>query len=394
MIASTPPVPERNVVLTFPTPLGRGDLVFSEVRDQRLPKNQHWEYGEAHPNTALYPDHELVYVVAQSENPGWSKWYYAARRESQNLYNWTFSDADTWPTLTQTFVVKDSEFDPDSPIYTTITDGGGFMHLEVDQTLYPVPPAADVDMTGYSAISTTRKDIADRELASLYCEVVIVYEKIDEPICGIELDEETGTARQFCQTKVLAGTAGSGVSGGDYTEVRPLNTLWSMSTTRRAAGMAGSPGTVYSTPIIVDYYWPAVLDSIKQTPWLKKDGTSQIFTFPVYAREAYNGPCLALKEEQWTSAAPTLVQPEVLDPMPIVYKGPNVQFSIPACLHSNYTFQEVVGTADPVWVAGTFTHTFPATSQTDWPVSIVASFSTRRMYGGFLRQKITVFRPV
>jgi hypothetical protein len=359
-----------------------------------LPKNQHWEYGEAHPNSALYPDHELVYVVAQSENPGWSKWYYAARRESQNLYNWVFSDADMWPTITQTFVIKETDFDPDvSALYTVVGSA-----LEVDQTLYPIPPTTDVDMAGYSAISTTRKDLADRELASLYCEVVIAYEKIDNAICGVELDEETGTARNFCQAKVLAGTAGSGVSGGGFAEVKPINTLWSIKTTRRAAGMAGSPGVIYESPVIIDYYWPAVLrpspNGILKSPWEKADGTLEYFIFPQYTRYAYNGPCKGVKRERWIATNPTLTLPAVLDPMPIVYKGPNIQFSIPACLHGTYTFQEIVGTTDPVWKPGTFTHTFPATTFDDWPNQIVVSHSARRMYGGFLEQAIIIDRPV
>lgn len=389
MIASTPPVPERNPVLSFPTPRGRADLIFFEFRDQRLPKNQHWTYGEAHPNGALYPHHELVFVSPQSENPGWSKWFYAAKREFQNLYNWTFSDADTWPTLTQVFVTKDKDFDPDAPIYTTV---GGFR--TVNQTLYPVPPAEDVNLTGYSAISTTRRDIQDQELASLYCEVVIVYEKIGETLSGSELDEETGEIRSFSQNKVVEGTPGTTVGvDGVYTEVKPINTLWSTKTTRRAAGLAGATSKIRTTNIVVDYFWPAVLSSIYQAPWARKDGTSQIFTLPVYARNAYNGPCKAQKIEEWSATAPSPIVPDVLDPMPIVYNGPNVQFSIPACLHANYTFNETVGTNDPVWVAGIFSQTFPATSFVTWPASVVASFSVRRIYGGFLSQLIRVYPP-
>jgi hypothetical protein len=395
MISSTPPVPERNAILSFPTPRGRGDLMFFEFRDQRIPKNQHWVYGEAHPNSALYPHHELVFVSQQSENPGWSKWFYAAKREFQNLYNWTFSDADTWPTLTQVFVTKDKDFDPDAPIYSEVS---GLITvgdlLTVDQTLYPIPPAEDVDLTGYAAISTTRRDIRDPELASLYCEVVIVYEKVGLTLSGSQLDEETGEIRPFFQNKVLAGTGGTTVGAdGVYSEVSPINTLWSTKTTRRAAGLAGSTTKTRTTNIVVDYFWPAVLSSIYQAPWARKDGTSQIFTFPVYARNAYNGPCEARKIEEWSATAPSAILPTVLDPMPIVYNGPNVQFSIPACLHASYTFNETVGTNDPVWVAGIFSQTFPATSFITWPASVVASFSVRRIYGGFLSQKIVVYSP-
>ena len=370
-------------------------MVFYEMRDQRLPKNQHWEYGEAHPNSALYPDHELVYVVAQSENPGWSKWYYAARRESQNLYNWTFSDADTWPTITQVFVIKDEDFDPDAPIYTNVSGliPEGDLRT-VDQTLYPIPPAEDVDLTGYAAISTTRRDIRDPELASLYCEITIVYEKVGLTLFGSELDEETGEIRSFSQNKVLAGTGGATVgTDGVYSEVRPINTLWSTKTTRRAAGLAGSTNKARTTNIVVDYYWPAVLSSVYQAPWLRKDGTRQIFTLPVYARNAYNGPCRAQKIEEWSATAFSPVLPDVLDPMPMVYNGPNVQFSIPACLHATYTFNETIGTNDPVWVQGTFSQTFPATNFSTWPASVVASFSVRRLYGGFLAQMIRVYPP-
>jgi hypothetical protein len=400
MISSTPPVPERNAILSFPTPRGRGDLLFFEFRDQRLPKNQHWVYGEAHPNSALYPHHELVFVSQQSENPGWSKWFYAAKREFQNLYNWTFSDADTWPTLTQVFVTKDKDFDPDAPIYSNV---GGLIPVgdlrTVDQTLYPIPPADDVDLTGYAAISTTRREIRDPELASLYCEVVIVYEKVGLTLSGSELDEETGEIRAFFQNKVLAGTSGTTVGAdGVYSEVRPINTLWSTKTTRRAAGLAGAISKTRTTNIVVDYYWPAVLNN--STPLdirsaTRKDGTIQRFIFPNYLKNAYNGPCWAQKIEEWSATVPAAILPDVLNPMPIVYAGLNENFSIPACLHGTVTVTETAGSSDPVWVSGTsITQVFPATTFATWPTSVVASFSVRRLYGGFLSQKIVVYSPV
>jgi len=208
------------------------------------------------------------------------------------------------------------------------------------------------------------------------------------------LDEETGEIRPVFQNKVLAGTGGTTVGAdGVYSEVKPINTLWSTKTTRRAAGLAGSAIKTRTTNIVVDYFWPAVLSSITQIPWARKDGTTQMFTLPVYARNAYNGPCKAQKVEEWSATAPAPIVPDVLDPMPIVYNGPNVQFSIPACLHANYTFNETVGTNDPVWVAGIFSQTFPATNFATWPASVVASFSVRRLYGGFLSQLIRVYSP-
>ncbi len=399
MIASTPPVPERNTVLSFPTPRGRADLIFFEFRDQRLPKNQHWTYGEAHPNSALYPHHELVFVSPQSENPGWSKWFYAAKREFQNLYNWTFSDADTWPTLTQVFVTKDADFDPDAPIYKVVPPPplpGG--KLTVDQALYPVPPAEDVNLTGYLPISTTRRDIQDRELASLYCEVVIVYEKVGMTLSGSELDEDTGEIRSFSQNKVVAGTPGTTVGAdGVYSEVKPINTLWSTKTTRRAAGLAGAISKTRTTNIVVDYFWPAVLNSGSPLDILsatRKDGTIQRFIFPNYSRLAYNGPCKAEKIEEWSATPFQPIEIDVLNPMPVVYKGMNEEFSIPACLHGVVTVTETAGSNDPVWVSGTqLQQVYGATTATDWPAFVRASFSVRRLYGGYLGQLIKVYRP-
>ena len=91
MIRPKPDVPERVPVISFPTPEGQSDLLFYEIRDGDVPKNKLWSYGDAHPDAAKFPNHELVFVAAEG-GAGWQRWYYAANRENQHLYNWQFTD--------------------------------------------------------------------------------------------------------------------------------------------------------------------------------------------------------------------------------------------------------------------------------------------------------------
>ena len=110
-------VNERFQVKSFPTAITT-DLLFYEVHDSVLPKNKQPAYGSPHPNHQVYPNHVLTYIEAREEE-GKQNWYYAAKRETQDLYNWEFSEADLggtrFPSVNRTYVTLREEFDPDTP---------------------------------------------------------------------------------------------------------------------------------------------------------------------------------------------------------------------------------------------------------------------------------------
>ncbi len=87
-VSQLPQAPYRQDRKTFPTPIV-GDVLFSEVRDGNrldLPA-----YGTPHPNTKKWPDHKLVYIKpVDIERNEIFEFFYAAEREDQDLYNFSF----------------------------------------------------------------------------------------------------------------------------------------------------------------------------------------------------------------------------------------------------------------------------------------------------------------
>ena len=156
MIRPKPDIPERVPILSFPTPAGTADLLFYEVRDGTLPKNKSWAYGDPHPDRAQYPHHELVFVASEGSS-AWQRWYYAAARENQHLYNWQVADTSEWPQLTQTSVVRRDEFS------TSAT--------------YPLPPLEFFPYPlEWSTVGVDERPISDEVLASTYVTVVVTRE--------------------------------------------------------------------------------------------------------------------------------------------------------------------------------------------------------------------------
>ncbi len=105
-------------VHSFPTPLGRADVLFYELRDGRLVPNQSWIYGEAHPSEQFKLTHKLVYVAPYTDRDGgsgWQRWFYAAERLSQETYNaqisYPWPDND-YPVVTRFSVALRSTFAP------------------------------------------------------------------------------------------------------------------------------------------------------------------------------------------------------------------------------------------------------------------------------------------
>ena len=112
-------VNEWQQVKTYPTPIPT-DLLFYEIKDSNIPRNENWSYGDPHPNKTRYPNHELIFVtpVEKGKNPSADQqWWYAAKRENQDLYNFSFSKADIGGTkfdsVMRSYVTLRSEFNPD-----------------------------------------------------------------------------------------------------------------------------------------------------------------------------------------------------------------------------------------------------------------------------------------
>lgn len=105
----------------WPTPDER-DLLFYVEQNGDLPANKTWEYGSPYRDAQKYPNHVLVYVSPQTADK-WSKWFYAAKREAQDEYNWSVTNADIegvkFDMVSRDYVILRTEFVPDEPLMGT-----------------------------------------------------------------------------------------------------------------------------------------------------------------------------------------------------------------------------------------------------------------------------------
>jgi hypothetical protein len=140
------PTPKRQRVLTFVSP-NVGDILFYETVDAQRVKENIPSYGTAHPDTANWPNHELVYVQQDSPEGQLYRYYYAANRASQDDYNYELRDGSE---LTRTYIIKRSDYPSD----LAPPDGG----------------TLDSVFTDYGFVGDTIKSVGD-PLAGIYIAV-------------------------------------------------------------------------------------------------------------------------------------------------------------------------------------------------------------------------------
>ncbi len=293
MIRPKPDVPERTPVLTFPTPEGQADLLFYESRDGDLPKNKSWKYGDPHPDRAKFPHHELVHVV--EGDGGWQRWYYAADRENQHLYNWQLTNTTDWPQLTQTFLVRRSDY-----------------------TLLDTAPTTDLPPTFkgkyvWTFMGEEARDAGEVE-RGLFVVLTRSWQDTREARQTHTLDNDTGELLTSERRMVPESTQASKIdSSGRFTEITPFSTLISVSTTRQASGLAGQANfgkAARTIPLTDNYPWPPILNTIDIAPVLSNPGdfSSDVTGYnwrPIWYSEGYNGPCRGELRETWYLKQPT-----------------------------------------------------------------------------------------
>lgn len=187
---------------------------------------------------------------------------------------------------------------------------------------------------------------------------------------------------------------------------RQLSADWFEIITESLIG--GEDGTHTTGPIDVDsyqtsinYYWPPVLATLGFNNWTRQDGSTETYPYFTFEPDAYNGACIAVIERTWSPTAVALTNLNPPRPEAIVYASPGFYLNIPPCLHPAVQAICDYGSGHPIYDVNTGSaETFAATTLHDnstactvWPDTIVARDDQQKWRGGYLRTKITVYKP-
>ena len=187
------PSPQRQSVVTFPTP-NVNDILFFESVDAERVGTDIPEYGSKHPDYKKWPDHRLVHVETaddQRQNR-YYRYYYAADQLDQDNDNWSYSEADIGGTkfdaVSRDYVVRRSEFS------STVPAMGSTM---------PDVPAGKF---GGTHVLAQRKQVPlnDKVLNGLYVVEQRVYVK-KVPLSRLDFDEFFKTTNETKQTLYYRG---------------------------------------------------------------------------------------------------------------------------------------------------------------------------------------------
>ena len=144
---------------------------------------------------------------------------------------------------------------------------------------------------------------------------------------------------------------------------------------------------------VENFTWPSVLNSIKVDVWPRNEGGADMYTRPYFSKESYRGPCSALVQETFFTKPPPVSAPKVMMPLPIDLATPFFSLNIAPCLHGALNISITSGTEHPIYDYTGGVYSYPATTPTSWPSSIVASDEVRPFRGGYMRTKVTIYPP-
>ena len=207
------PSPQRQSVVTFPTP-NVNDILFFETVDAERVGPDVPKYGSSHPDYKKWPNHRLVHVEAADDQTRYYRYYYAADQLDQDNDNWSYSEADIGGTkfdaVSRDYVIRRSEFS------STVPAMGAVM---------PDTPTGKFSGTHVLA---ERKQIPlnDKILNGLYVVEQRVYVK-KVPLSRLDFDEFFKTTNE---TKQILYHKGEAVAGSTIETLAgsPDNAYWGM----------------------------------------------------------------------------------------------------------------------------------------------------------------------
>ena len=143
----------------------------------------------------------------------------------------------------------------------------------------------------------------------------------------------------------------------------------------------------------IDFRWPNVLDHVQIDIWNRKDGGADYIVYPIWARNAYGGPCKATIVETFHSSPVATSAIRAMLDIEIDIITPLIQVRIPQSLHFGANVQVFVGSEDPLYQSTGFNYTYPSTNYTDWPPTLLVQSDIQPMRGGYLKRNVTIERP-
>ena len=434
------PTKGRSQISSYPTPL-IGDVVFYEVKDLSKEKSTGTNYGDPHPDSGRWPNHNLVSIQSLSaQGDQVYVLFYAADRKHEDLYNFEHTQANLgghkFSTVTRSYVVRRDAYDPASPALGSVM---------ADQ------PAGKFSASDFHLISRSQDRISARsaraeasigqaELDSLYVVETRVYidrEEIVENTYDISVNGNLYTrsnifirgddydSTQNIEDAVNKDTLWGPTSGGQLETFKQVSDDVWLVTTQDLIPQSNLPldtplfgGTVlrvYESSNV--YAWPAVLGSdgvVEDTgnapfevmDWVLKDGGTRNFPRPRYKRNAKRVKTRSEIHSEWLtqaemdtaeaagSGAGGLDIIDELEPRSWYYPSPILNLNIPPALHGGGYVQSDTGTEDPTWgLNASSTRTYPATNHTDWPASVVADVDVQLFRGGYLVTRLKIYNP-
>lgn len=238
------PAPARDVVRLFPTPDVRDKLVYIE-KDSKLPANQSFVYGQAHPDPIKYPGYKMVLYSPETEER-WARWWFTNERQDQDAYNYEIDGEDR---VIRTYLFPREAYPDD----------------------YDTLPFASDDPAFGSRYQFTHEIIgrAPQEYDGYFVEVKRIYQELikERHYYDDDLDRDVVETRQIIEK----GSNTESSTPGRTVEIDPQNTFYDIRTTSHLIPGPGDtsvdgnivfPATLDTLPLDVNYRFPDLLQAV------------------------------------------------------------------------------------------------------------------------------------
>lgn len=240
-----PENPARTRVQNRVTPLGT-DILFWEVGPLSSDPDDIPAYGTLHYDTARWPNHELVFIAPADEVGLLYRYYWAATRPTQDLYNFEDQNGEQ---LIRTYFMKREEYLDDAYFATQFAKVGDPLVIAPDRFSMYVFADESVDRSV-------------QELDSLY---VVVRRRFLEKVRTREFYDDDIHCDVLESITVIPAKSGSADSSpGEITEIQPVNIWHDLEVTKTVQGFT-SPKSLPTLIKDVPFNFPRLLKSAEWT---------------------------------------------------------------------------------------------------------------------------------